>query len=149
MNDTPPRAVLSLKKAPNTPAPLPEKPPQSPKKCSTKKQKNAPPAFASLQKHWPTLFNRKHPTPLKIGITAAIVDHFIQAEEPYSTQQIENAIKWFCNRNLYLKALSNAPHRVGLQGELSPISEQDSKGALSKFKARIRDAKVRALEKKL
>lgn len=142
MHDTKPRTVLSLKKA-TEPAPQPPAPAPTPAK-----KKKRPPAFACLQAHWPELFDLKQPTPLQIGILPAIVEHLTQAGEPYGERQIANAIGWHCRRYEYLKALANAPHRVGLNGELSPISDLDRAGGMTQIKARIKQAKALALAKK-
>jgi sRNA-binding protein len=136
MIETKQRTVLSLKKA-TAPAPQPPA-----------KKKKRPPAFACLQAHWPELFDLKQPTPLQIGILPAIVEHLTQAGEPYGERQIANAIGWHCRRYEYLKALANAPHRVGLNGELSPISDLDRAGGMTQIKARIKQAKALALAKK-
>lgn len=142
MHDTKPRTVLSLKKA-TEPAPQPPAPAPTPAK-----KKKRPPAFACLQAHWPELFDLKQPTPLQIGILPAIVEHLAQAGELYGERQIANAIGWHCRRYEYLKALANAPHRVGLNGELSPISDLDRAGGMAQIKARIKQAKALALAKK-
>lgn len=142
MHDTKPRTLLSLKKA-TEPAPQPPAPAPTPAK-----KKKRPPAFACLQAHWPELFDLKQPTPLQIGILPAIVEHLTQAGEPYGERQIANAIGWHCRRYEYLKALANAPHRVGLNGELSPISDLDRAGGMAQIKTRIKQAKALALAKK-
>lgn len=147
MHDTKPRTVLSLKKA-TEPAPQPPaQPPKAPAPAPAK-QKKRPLAFACLQAHWPELFDLKQPSPLQIGILPAIVEHLAQAGEPYSEKQIANAIGWHCRRYEYLKALANAPHRVGLHGELFPISDLDRAGGMAIIKSRIKQAKARALAKK-
>ncbi|HEH9420087.1 TPA: hypothetical protein SIA31_004210 [Aeromonas sobria] len=142
MHDTKPRTVLSLKKA-TEPAQQPPAPAPTPAK-----KKKRPLAFACLQAHWPELFDLKQPTPLQIGILPAIVEHLTQAGEPYGERQIANAIGWHCRRYEYLKALANAPHRVGLNGELSPISDLDRAGGMTQIKVRIKQAKALALAKK-
>jgi sRNA-binding protein len=147
MHDTKPRTVLSLKKA-TEPAPQPPaQPPKAPAPTPAKKKKR-PLAFACLQAHWPELFDLKQPSPLQIGILSAIVEHLAQAGEPYNEKQIANAIGWHCRRYEYLKALATAPHRVGLNGELSPISDNDRAGGAAKIKSRIKQAKALALAKK-
>lgn len=149
MNDTKPRAVLSLKKTPPVtepepaPAPLPPTPqtstatkPKSPKQPQPPKELS--PAFKCLQAHWPDLFDLKQPTPLQIGILEPIIEHLKQAGEPFSAKQIRHAIGEHCRRFNYLKALTNAPHRVGLHGELSLISEKDRERAMEWLKARCK-----------
>lgn len=151
MNDTKTRPVLSIKKtAPVTaaePSPLPHTPTlKPPKPQQPPKERNR--AFKCLQAHWPDLFDIKQPTPLQIGIRDPIVEHLEQAGELFTAKQIGRALSEHCSRSEYLKALTNAPHRVGLHGELSPISELDRQGAMNKLKARCKAQKKRDEELK-
>lgn len=149
MNDTKNRAVLSIKKTPAVvePEPIQLSPTQqasTAKSHTLQKPKELSPAFKCLQAHWPDLFDLKQPTPLQIGILEPIIEHLKQAGEPYSAKQIRHAIGEHCRRFNYLKAITNAPHRVGLHGELSLISEQDRERAMEWLKARCKTKNKRA-----
>ena len=138
MQNTKPRAVLSLKKSPPQPEII-----QTPQhSTATPKKRKIPAAFPCLQAHWPDLFNLKHPTPLKIGILEPVIASLKQQNEPYTDSQIGKAIGWYCRRLEYLKALTNAPHRIGFDGNTSPISDQDRQNAMKQIKARIKEARA-------
>lgn len=141
MLNTKPRAVLILKKTP----PLPEitlVPPAPQPSTATPKKRKMPAAFPCLQTHWPELFNLKHPTPLKIGILAPVIASLKQQGEPYSDTQIGKAIGWYCRRFEYLKALTKAPHRIGIDGNTFPISDLDRQNAMKQIKARLKAARA-------
>jgi len=142
VNNTKPRAVLSLKKASPQPEITPV-PPTTQQSTATPRKRKTPAAFPYLQTHWPELFNLKHPAPLQTGILAPIIASLKQREEPYTDTQIGKAIGWYCRRFEYLKALTNSPHRVGIDGNISPISDQDRQNAMKQIKSRLKEAKAR------
>lgn len=153
MNDTKPRPVLSIKKTPPVTASEPTQNLTTPqaKTASTQKPQKQPhqpkersPVFKCLQAHWPNLFSIKHPVPLKIGILTPIIEHLKQAGEPFTATQIGRAIGEHCRSFEYLKALTNAPHRVGIDGGLSPISEQDRASAMKWLKDRCKTKNKKA-----
>ena len=137
MHNTKPRTVLSLKKAP----PQPEITQAAQQSTAIPTKRKIPAAFPCLQTHWPELFNLKHPTPLKIGILVPVIASLKQEDEPYTDTQIGKAIGWYCRRFEYLKALTNAPHRMGIDGNTFPISDQDRQNAMKQIKARIKEAR--------
>lgn len=141
MHNTKPRAVLSLKKT-SPQSEITQAPPTPQQSTATPKKRKIPAAFPCLQTHWPELFNLKHPTPLKIGILVPIIASLKQEDEPYTDTQIGKAIGWYCRRFEYLKALTNAPHRVGIDGNTFPISDQDRQNAMKQIKARLKEARA-------
>ena len=147
MHNTKPRAVLSLKKTPPQ-SEITQEPPTPQQSTATSKKRKIPAAFPCLQTHWPELFNLKHPTPLKIGILAPVIASLKQQDEPYTDTQIGKAIGWYCRRFEYLKALTNAPHRVGIDGNTFPISDQDRQNAMKQIKAKARLKEARACPKR-
>lgn len=78
-----------------------------------------------FRKHWPVLFPEGPLVPLQIGILEDITLHLQRAGEPFDKKQISKALATHCHRLAYLKALTKAPCRIGLNGEQTAISDHD------------------------
>lgn len=125
---------------PAPPPPKPAKPPKAkaPKPVKEPKPKQPPPkplsreeriarnrakklrqgqeAIASLVAHWPPLFSLEQPKPLKIGISADILDDIKARELDLTRAKAGAAMMFYTQTPVYLEAVCAGGNRFDLSG---------------------------------
>lgn len=129
--------TLSIKRKPKGLYSAPEKPTEAtastPEQAAAKPAKDAPAKAQAakskktakarsrkikrLSEHWPELFNREQPKPLKVGILHDAIADIEARGIQFGTGSLKAALAGYTQSASYLRALSSGGHRYDLTGQ--------------------------------